>query len=133
MYSLPTGRQAGGVGPTYESASRPKRRDSMHQCEIDSGVALRQLAEVEQLYMYSVYCLYNKQHGKLYVGQTQDLATRLKLHNEGVFQKSYTARYVGEWVLVYKEMIPDRKAALLREKQLKSYRGREFLKKYIPV
>jgi predicted GIY-YIG superfamily endonuclease len=32
------------------------------------------------------------------------------------------------WDVVYKEELSDRPAALRREKQLKSYRGREFIR-----
>ena len=78
---------------------------------------------------YWVYAIYNFKHKKLYIGQTQDLETRLLLHKNKSFKKSYTARYDGEWKLVYSEEVKSRNDALRREKQLKSYRGREFLHK----
>ena len=81
--------------------------------------------------MYTIYAIYNKLADKYYIGQTQDLSARLSLHNEKTF-KGYTARFKGEWDLIYKELIPTRAEALLREKQLKSYRGREFIKSFIP-
>ncbi|MBI4039516.1 hypothetical protein HY388_01685 [Candidatus Daviesbacteria bacterium] len=56
----------------------------------------------------------------------------MRLHDEKTFRNSFTARFDGEWKLIYKEQVEDRKEALLREKQLKSYRGREFIKKFIP-
>jgi predicted GIY-YIG superfamily endonuclease len=37
------------------------------------------------------------------------------------------------WILIYKEEFSTRQEALVREKQLKSYRGREFVKKCIPL
>lgn len=82
--------------------------------------------------MYIVYAIYNAQHKKIYVGQTKDIENRITLHSSGIFKNSYTARFSGEWVLIYKEQTTDRKAALRREKELKSYRGREFVKQYIP-
>lgn len=82
--------------------------------------------------MYYVYALYNRKHNKIYIGQTKDLDERLQLHKERLFKKSFTAKLDGEWVLIYKEQIGDRKQALIREKQLKSFRGREFIKQYIP-
>ena len=100
---------------------------------LQSAVALRQLAEVERpTEMYFVYAIYNKDRGKVYVGQTQDLEERLRLHNSKEFKHSYTARLGGSWILIYKEELPTREAALKREKQLKSYRGREFVKTHIP-
>ena len=82
--------------------------------------------------MFYVYALYNKKHGKIYIGQTENLEVRLRLHNSGEFKKSYTARLDGDWVLIYSEEALDRRVALKREKQFKSFRGREFVKKHIP-
>ena len=82
--------------------------------------------------MYSVYAIYNQKHGKLYVGQTADLETRIRMHKDSTFKKSYTSTFDGEWRLIYQEEVLDRRAALLREKQLKSHQGREFLKQFIP-
>ncbi len=82
--------------------------------------------------MYYVYAIYNPKHNKFYIGQTKDLDLRVMLHNDKIFTKSYTAQFDGEWVLIYREEVKDRKSALIREKQLKSYRGREFIKSKIP-
>jgi predicted GIY-YIG superfamily endonuclease len=69
----------------------------------------------------------------IYIGQTEDLEARLQLHKDRAFLKSYTSRFDGDWVLIYSESASDRRTALVREKQLKSYQGREFIKKYIPL
>ncbi len=81
--------------------------------------------------MFYVYSVYNKKHNKIYIGQTENLDQRVKLHNNKEFKNSYTARFDGEWVLVHKEELETRLEVLKREKQLKSYRGREFIKKLI--
>ena len=81
--------------------------------------------------MNTLYAIYNKKHDRIYIGQTADLNQRLNLHRNKKF-KGYTANFDGEWRLIYQEKVSDRRAALLREKQLKSFRGREFVKKYIP-
>ena len=83
--------------------------------------------------MHFVYALYNKRHGKIYIGQTRNLEERLRLHKERLFVNSFTARFDGGWELIYYETIENRKQALLREKQLKTYRGREFIKQHIPL
>ena len=76
---------------------------------------------------YFVYSIYNVDNDKIYIGQTNDLENRLLMHNNKIF-KGYTSRFSGKWKLFYKETTPDRLSALKREKQLKSYRGRMFLK-----
>lgn len=81
--------------------------------------------------MYWLYAIYNRTAKKYYIGQTIDLEKRLAMHNAHTFC-GYTSRFAGEWELIYKESVTTRLEALRREKQLKSYRGREFVKQYIP-
>jgi putative endonuclease len=82
--------------------------------------------------MYTIYAIYNANHKKIYIGQCSDLQTRLELHSKKSFKTSYTAKFTGSWILIYSEEAANRTDALKREKQLKSYRGRGFIKKYIP-
>jgi putative endonuclease len=81
---------------------------------------------------YKVYAIYNRKHKKIYIGQTRDIENRLELHRRSIFTNSYTARFDGNWEVIYAEPAIDRTQALRREKQLKSYRGREFVKQFIP-
>lgn len=81
--------------------------------------------------MYTVYALWNNKNGKIYIGQTKDIDQRLQQHENKLNKKSFTAKFGGEWMLVYAEEKENRKEALSREKQLKSYQGREFIKKII--
>ena len=81
--------------------------------------------------MYFVYAIYNRQVDKIYIGQTQDIRKRLLMHNKKLIS-GYTSRFSGIWEVIYLEEVKDRKEALYREKQLKSYRGRQFVKKFIP-
>lgn len=81
--------------------------------------------------MFVVYAIYNKQAKKLYVGQTEDIDRRINEHNNHTF-KGYTSKFQGLWELIYKESAATRSEALAREKQLKSYRGRIFIRGYIP-
>lgn len=81
--------------------------------------------------MYFVYALYNKSVDKIYIGFTSNLERRLKEHN----LKSgnhFTAYFDGEWILIYKEELSSKAKSLVREKQLKSFKGREFIRKHIP-
>jgi len=82
--------------------------------------------------MFYVYALYNKKNDKIYIGQAGNLDKRLAEHNNKL-GNHFTAKLDGEWILVYKENLNSRTEAIKREKQLKSYRGREFIKKHIPL
>lgn len=81
--------------------------------------------------MYTVYAIYNSAVDKFYIGQTADLETRLEQHNTKVF-RGYTSRFDGRWVLIYSEAVPTRQEAIVRERQLKSFQGRKFVKRFIP-
>ncbi len=84
--------------------------------------------------MYTVYALYNQANKKIYIGQTEDLPKRLEMHQQSGFgENHYTARFRGTWELIYQESVETREQAIKREKQLKSYQGRQFIKKQIPV
>jgi putative endonuclease len=75
--------------------------------------------------MFWVYVLRNPQ-GRFYVGQTDDLRARLGQHNNG------EARWTngrGPWDLVYFEDFSSRSGAMKRERQLKSGRASQELKK----
>lgn len=82
--------------------------------------------------MWFVYVLYNSIVDKIYIGQTKNIERRLIEHNQKR-GNHFTAKYKGEWILIYKEDVDSRSKAIIREKQLKSFRGREFIKQYIPL
>ena len=77
--------------------------------------------------MFWVYVIVNK-NGKIYIGQTKDIDKRLKYHNRG--WSRYT-RGKGKWELVIKEGYKSRVEAIRREKELKTGRGREYIKEKI--
>lgn len=82
--------------------------------------------------MYYVYILHNEESDKIYIGQTDNLERRLKQHNDSEFDKrSFTKLNKGKWKLVHKEVFLTRREAMRREKQLKSSRGRDFIRKII--
>jgi len=82
--------------------------------------------------MWFVYALYNAESDKVYIGETGNLEQRVEEHNKKR-GNHYTAKFAGQWDLIYKEEVVDREQALVREKQLKSFRGREFIKQHIPL
>ena len=69
---------------------------------------------------YYVYILANETNVAVYVGVTNDLIRRVYEHRNNADPKSHTARY-GIHKLVYFEETPDVRAAIEREKQLKSW------------
>lgn len=77
---------------------------------------------------YFVYVLKSEKDGRLYKGQTSDLARRLEEHNSG---KVKSTKGFMPWNLVYFETFETREEAVLREKYLKTGIGREFLKEKI--
>jgi putative endonuclease len=82
--------------------------------------------------VWFVYALFNGEVNKTYIGYTSNIRRRLMEHNEKR-GKHYTAGFHGKWQLIYKEECMSKLIAMKREKQLKSCRGREFVKKYIPL
>ena len=69
---------------------------------------------------YYVYLLANASNVALYVGITNNLLRRVAEHRSGADPNSHTARY-GIHKLVYYEQTTDVRAAIEREKQIKSW------------
>jgi putative endonuclease len=69
---------------------------------------------------YYVYILTNKNHTVLYTGVTRDLIRRVYEHKNNSDPNSFTAKYKVH-KLVYFEETNDVKAAIEREKQIKSW------------
>ncbi|MDO8885922.1 GIY-YIG nuclease family protein [Candidatus Oleimmundimicrobium sp.] len=78
--------------------------------------------------MYYIYILISNYDNKLYVGFTNDLKRRLKQHNRGQVNSTKGRRPLK---LVYKEVCETKKAAIERERYLKSGCGQEFLKQIL--
>jgi len=74
---------------------------------------------------YFVYVLQSVSHGTLYVGSTEDLDARTRVHNAGKCRYTKGRR---PWELIYKEEHRTRGEARRRELFLKSGRGREVVK-----
>ena len=78
---------------------------------------------------FTVYALYSPTFNKIYIGYTSDLKNRIESHN--IFsKKGYTAKY-RPWNLVYSEEHPSKELAMKREKQLKSAKGRLFIREIL--
>jgi putative endonuclease len=75
--------------------------------------------------MYTVYVLFSKKFNKIYIGYTNDLENRIISHNE-LGKKGWALRF-RPWTLVHSEEFNTKAEALLKEKQLKSGKGREWI------
>ena len=65
---------------------------------------------------YFVYIIQSEKSGLFYKGYTSYPVLRLEEHNNG--QSRYTSNK-GPWKMVYLEKMPDKRTALIRERQLK--------------
>ena len=78
--------------------------------------------------MFTVYALFSEKHNKIYIGMTSNLEMRFFAHNN--LPKGWTASF-RPWKLIYTEEFGSKQEALIREKELKSARGRESIRKII--
>ena len=69
---------------------------------------------------YYIYILANKLNTVIYTGVIRDLLRRVYEHKHNLDPKSFTAKYEVH-KLVYFEDTPDVRAAIEREKQIKSW------------
>ena len=74
-----------------------------------------------------VYVIRSFKENYTYTGITNNVDRRLIEHNRG-YNKS--TKFYLPFKLLLKEEYPDKKSARVREKFLKSGKGREFLNKY---
>ncbi|MBS1745863.1 MAG: GIY-YIG nuclease family protein [Bacteroidetes bacterium] len=65
---------------------------------------------------YYVYILKSLKDGTFYKGFTTDYKKRLEQHNRG--ESTFTSSKLP-WILVFVEEMPDKRTALIREKNLK--------------
>ena len=79
--------------------------------------------------MYTTYVLYSEKYDKIYIGFTSNLEGRLLAHNE-LSTKGWTVRF-RPWRLLYKEEYESKSDAMRRERELKSYRGRQFIRQLL--
>ena len=79
--------------------------------------------------MYIVYVLHSSQFDKIYIGYTSDLASRMRSHNK-LSKKGWTVKY-RPWEVVHTEVFELKSEAMRREKELKSHRGRDYIREEI--
>jgi putative endonuclease len=75
--------------------------------------------------MFTVYILYSFAHKKTYTGCTSDLIQRFHSHN--IYSNTDWTRNFRPWVVVFVELFDTKSEALIREKELKSGKGRDWV------
>ena len=75
--------------------------------------------------MYYTYVLYSEKDGKFYVGFTKDLKLRFEQHKKGLIKSTRERRPLK---LIYYEACLSQDDATKREKYLKTYHGKMFLR-----
>ncbi len=82
---------------------------------------------------FFVYVLQNPE-GKIYIGQTSDLERRIAQHNGPDCRLTvHTKRHAGPWRLVHSEEFPSRSAAMGSEKELKTGKGRKWIRNVLQL
>jgi len=76
--------------------------------------------------MYYTYVLYSKKDGNFYTGFTQDLKLRFDQHYKGQVESTKDRRPLE---LIYYEACLNKNDATHREKYLKTYHGKAYIKK----
>lgn len=74
---------------------------------------------------YYVYILFSEKDGKNYTGFTKNLRLRFKQHQQGLVESTKNRR---PFKLIYYESCLSQKDATRREKYLKTYHGKCFIK-----
>ncbi|MEA3508218.1 MAG: GIY-YIG nuclease family protein [Synergistota bacterium] len=77
---------------------------------------------------FYVYAIINPAE-EIYIGQTSDLERRLREHNDPDCRITlHTKRRPGPWKVFFSETHKVRSEVMKREKELKTCKGREFLR-----
>ena len=74
---------------------------------------------------YYVYVLVSKRDKNFYVGYANNLKSRFEQHSKGLVLSTKDRRPLE---IVYSEACRDKRDAMHREKYLKTYLGRQFLR-----
>lgn len=74
---------------------------------------------------YYIYILKSKLDNKFYVGYTENLKLRFEQHTKGQVKSTRDRRPL---MLIYSEACLDKRDAMHREKYLKTYHGKEFIR-----
>ena len=74
--------------------------------------------------MYYTYILISESTGKLYIGQTNNIQTRLHRHNSN---KNFSTQNRGPWKVIFSREFETRSEAMKHEKYLKSLKNKQYI------
>ena len=77
---------------------------------------------------YYVYILKSLNDNGYYIGMTTNVMLRLQQHNDGIVRSTKCRRPMA---VIYSEIFPTKKQALLRERFLKKQKGGDVFKRII--
>ncbi|OGU59526.1 MAG: hypothetical protein A2X64_08250 [Ignavibacteria bacterium GWF2_33_9] len=77
---------------------------------------------------YHIYILQSIQTGRLYIGQTANLVSRLDRHNAGSVPSTKPYR---PWNLIFSKEFLTRTEAIKEENRLKKLKSKDYILKYI--
>ena len=75
---------------------------------------------------YFVYVLFSPTYDKIYIGFSGNVEKRIISHNH-LAKKGWTIRF-RPWTLIHTEGFETKKEAMAREKELKSTKGRRWIR-----
>jgi putative endonuclease len=75
-----------------------------------------------------LYILYSDSRNRYYIGQTDNVESRLQYHNSGYV---LSTKYGRPWKLVFSKSFADRSSAMKEETRLKNAKNRNYLLWYI--
>lgn len=78
--------------------------------------------------MFIVYILKSLKNGHYYIGQTNNLANRIRRHNSGLVKSTKNGI---PWEVIYTEEYTTRSVAYKRELEIKAYKGGIKFKKLL--
>jgi putative endonuclease len=77
--------------------------------------------------MFWTYIIQNPA-GRFYIGQTDDLSTRIRNHNRTDKIAGKFTRKNGPWILIWSQEHPNRSSAIRREREIKSWKSARLIR-----
>ena len=116
--------------PRLEPASTSEaRRASSRGWSSNGPPRLAELVDARRVgHMYFVYILKSQKDNKYYIGQTDDISARIRLHNNGLVKSTKARR---PFIIIRTETFSTRGEARKRENYLKRLKGGNEFRKII--